>query len=116
MYFDVFFRGRISKNAFFVVFFPFISKNLRWLELRTKPLFLCCGVREQSAVVILVICCQINFQLPNKGFYLPIFNGKTVFLAFYFLWLLYVNFYTIYVDFMLIYRLLAFQNMDELKN
>ena len=63
-----------------------------------------------------MICGQINLQLPNKDvFILPIFIGKRVFLAFHFLGFIYVNFYSIYVDFMLIYRLLAFQNMDELK-
>ena len=59
-----------------------------------------------------MICGQFNLQLPNKGvFILPIFIGKIVFLAFHFLGFLYVNLYSIYVDFML-----AFQNMDELKN
>ena len=33
--------GLVPKNAFLNIFFPFTSKKLKWLKLRTKPLFLC---------------------------------------------------------------------------
>ena len=47
--------------------------------------------------------------------FFPIFSGKPVFLPFQLVGFLYIYFYIKYVDFMLFYRLVAFQNMVELK-
>ena len=56
--------------------FPFTSKKLKWLELRTKPISYAFGVRKHSYKVILKIWGQINLQFSNKGVFLTKFYWK----------------------------------------
>ena len=71
------------------------------------------GSKSTVLAVIWIIKGQINFQLSNKCVFLPTLTEKIMILAFHLL-VIFVYFYIKYVNIMLIYRLLAYQNMAEL--